>query len=99
MLAHQLRCATSNFIPAGKTLADVDANQDGLPDVGEPRGFAIRSDSANGCTSRTTARRSSRSSTSRSTATGCPTAVSDVDKIGIDDYPFDIFFNPVPVQS
>ena len=37
--------ADFDFIPIGKTIADLDSNQDGLPDVGEPRGFTIHADS------------------------------------------------------
>jgi DNA-binding beta-propeller fold protein YncE len=35
-----------NDIPPPFTIADVDANRDGIADLGEPRGFTIRADSS-----------------------------------------------------
>jgi YVTN family beta-propeller protein len=87
-----------NFIPAGKTAADVDANRDGIPDLGDPRGFVIKSGSAR---IYTTHHRSSHVGVLDVTldANGLPTAVSLAAKIDTNEYPFDPFYNPTPVQT
>ena len=89
--------ADMDFISPGKTIADVDSNQDGLADLGEPRGFVIKSDSQ---TVYVTHHRSPFISVLDLTldGNGMPTALSE-SKINQDIYPFDIFFNPVPVQT
>ncbi len=37
--------ADLNYVPAGKTMADLDQDFDGIPDYGTPRGFSISADS------------------------------------------------------
>lgn len=86
------------FVPAGMTVADVDSNIDGIPDLGEPRGFTIRSDSQRIVV---THNRSPFLSVLDITLDGAgnPTGVSLAAKIDVNDYPFDTFRNPTPVQT
>ncbi len=87
-----------NEIPPPFTMADVDANRDGIADCGEPRGFTIRSDSQR---IYVTHDRSPYISVLNVTldGSGLPTAVALGSKINTDEYPFDPIFNPVPVQT
>ncbi|HVS17666.1 MAG TPA: beta-propeller fold lactonase family protein [Planctomycetota bacterium] len=87
-----------NFITGGKTIADVDENRDGIPDLGDPRGFVIRSDSTR---IYTTHCRSSHSGVLDVTldVNGLPTSVALATKIDTNEYPFDPFYNPTPVQN
>jgi YVTN family beta-propeller protein len=79
------------------SVADVDANRDGIPDLGDPRGFVIRSDSQR---IYVTHDRSPYVSVLDVTLSGgLPTAVSLNTKINTDIYPFDPIWNPVPVQT
>ena len=86
-----------NDIPAPLTIADVDANRDGIADLDTPRGFAIRADSSRLYVTHT---RSPYVSVIDVTlnGTGIPTAAAIQSKINLDDYPFDTFYNPTPVQ-
>lgn len=87
-----------NFIAPGKTAADVDENRDGIPDLGDPRGFVIRGDSAR---LYTTHFRSSHVGVLDVTlnGNGLPTSVALATKIDTNEYPFDPFYNPTPVQT
>lgn len=87
-----------NFIAPGKTAADVDADRDGIPDLGDPRGFVIRSDSAR---LYTTHFRSPYVGVLDVTldGAGLPTSVALATKISTNEYPFDPFYNPTPVQT
>lgn len=87
-----------NFITGGKTIADVDENRDGIPDLADPRGFVIRSDSQR---IYTTHFRSSHVGVLDVAldANGLPTVVSLAKKIDTNVYPFDPIYNPVPVQD
>jgi YVTN family beta-propeller protein len=87
-----------NFVPVGKTAKDVDANRDGIPDLGDPRGFVIKSNSTR---IYTTHHRSSYVGVLNVTldGNGLPTAVSLLTKIDTNEYPFDPFYNPTPVQT
>jgi len=87
-----------NFIPPPYTVKDVDENRDGLADLGDPRGFTIRSDSE---ALYVTHHKSPYISVLDLTlsSTGLPTSVSLSSKIHIDEYPFHPIMNPVPVQE
>lgn len=87
-----------NHIPAPKTIADADSDRDGMADLGEPRAITIRADSTR---LYVTHNRSPWVSVLDITldANGDPTGITLADKISIDDYPFDPFFNPVPQQA
>lgn len=87
-----------NQIPAPFTAADADANKDGIADLGEPRGFVIRN---NNLQMFVTHNRSPYISVLDIAldGTGTPTGLSLNTKIDLNVYPFDIIFNPVPVQN
>lgn len=87
-----------NDIPAPFTIADVDVNRDGIADLGEPRGFVIRDDSAR---MYVTHNRSPYISVLDIALDGGgnPTGLTLAGKIDINEYPFDPFFNPTPVQT
>ena len=87
-----------NFIPAPFTIADVDSNRDGVADVGEPRGFVIRSDSARMYVTHNISPFVSVLDLTIDGGTGLPTAVSET-KINTDEYAFSTHFNPTPVQT
>ena len=86
------------FIPDPFTIADVDSNLDGIPDLGDPRGFVIRSDSTR---LYVTHHKSPFISILDVTldASGLPTAATLTGKIDTNQYPFDPFFNPTLVQN
>ena len=86
-----------NFISAPHTIADVDSNRDGVADLGDPRGFVIRSDSAR---IYVTHHRSPFVSVVDVTlgANGLPSALKVAAKIDTNTYPFDPIYNPTPVQ-
>lgn len=90
--------ADPNFIPAPFTIADVDENRDGVADLGEPRGFVIRADSAR---MYVTHHRSPYVSVVDVAldGSGLPTAASVAAKIDTNTYPFHPIYNPVPVQT
>jgi len=87
-----------NFIPPPFTAADVDANRDGIADLGEPRGFVIRNDNTR---LYVTHDRSPYISVLDVTldGAGLPTGVSLAAKIDLNTYPFDPFYNPTPVRA
>ena len=87
-----------DFIAPGKTIADVDENRDGIPDLGDPRGFVIRADSQR---LYTTHFRSSHVGVLDVTldGNGLPTSVALAAKIDTNEYPFDPIYNPTPVQT
>jgi len=86
-----------NFIPAPYTIRDVDANRDGIPDLGQPRGFVIRADSSRLYVTHNKSPFISVLDVALD-AGGQPTALTLVTKIDTNDYAFDPIFNPVPVQ-
>lgn len=79
------------------TMADVDADRDGVADVGDPRGFVIRSDSQRLYVVHNKSPFVSVVDVTLTPA-GLPAAAALFKKIKIDDYPYDPVFNPVPVQ-
>lgn len=87
-----------DFIPSPFTLADVDANRDGIPDLSDPRGFVIRSDSQK---IYVTHFRSPYVSALDVTldVNGLPTAVTLASKINTDDYTPQPYLQPTNVQS
>jgi YVTN family beta-propeller protein len=87
-----------NLIAPPLTVADYDGNRDGMADLGEPRGFVIRSDSAR---IYVTHNRSPFVSVLDVALDffGTPTSIALAGKIDLNAYPFDPFYNPVPVQS
>ncbi len=97
LLTHQFD-RTLDFIAPGKTVADVDGNKDFLADQGEPRAFVITSDS-----SRLYVTHLIPGFVTALDLTldldGKPTASTSTAKIDLNDYPFDVFFNPTPVQT
>lgn len=86
-----------NDITPPLTMADVDANRDGVADLDTPRGFTIRADSTRLYVTHT---RSPYVSVIDVTLNGggLPMGASVASKINLDDYPFDPVFNPTPVQ-
>jgi YVTN family beta-propeller protein len=79
------------------TLKDVDEDRDGVPDMGEPRGFVVRADSQR---IYVTHHKSPYVSVLDVTlSAGLPTAVTLNTKIDTNLYAFDPIFNPVPVQN
>jgi YVTN family beta-propeller protein len=80
------------------TIADVDSDRDGVADLGEPRGFVIRSDSAKLYVTHTRSGFVSALNVALSPA-GLPTAVTLAAKIDTDLYPFHTYYNPTPVQE
>lgn len=86
-----------NELPPPFTMADADANRDGVADTGDPRGFVIRADSTR---MYVTHFRSSYVSVLdiQLNANGLPTNVTLNSKIQTSEYPFDPILNPVPVQ-
>ena len=87
---------TLNEIPAGKTVADVDANRDGLPDLGDPRGFVIRSDAERMYVTHGKSPYVSVLSIQLD-ANGVPTGFTEEAKIDTNLYQVDTFFTPTPV--
>jgi YVTN family beta-propeller protein len=89
--------ANLNLITGGSTVADVDSNQDGMADVGEPRGFVISSDSTRLFVSH---HRSPFVSVLDLTlsGSGLPTSVNE-SRINYDTYAFDPLLAPTPVQN
>lgn len=85
-------------IPAGMTMADVDANRDGMADLGNPRGFSIWSDSTKLVVTHHKSPFVSVVSVQLN-AQGVPTGASVAAKIDTDDYHFDPVFNPTPVRT
>lgn len=87
-----------NQLPAGVTIADADADQDGIADTGDPRGFVIRED---GLRLYVTHNKSSWVSVLDVTpgTGGLPSGFTLAAKIDTNDYPFHPIFNPVPVQT
>ena len=90
--------ANFNFLPAGKTVADIDTNGDYVPDLTEPRALTIRSDNA-----RVYVTHSVSGFVSALDLTldggGNPTAAVLAATIDLNDYPFHPLTNPVPVQT
>ncbi len=86
-----------NFITRG-TIADHDANRDGVADLADPRGFVIRADSARMYVTHNKSPFVSVLALALD-ANGLVTGTSLAAKIDLDDYPFDPFYNPLPVQT
>jgi len=97
LLEHQYD-RSLNFIAPGKTVRDVDANRDGIADLGDPRGFTIRSDSQALYVTHNKSPYISVLDLNLS-ASGLPLSASVSAKIDINEYPFDPVMNPVPVQE
>jgi len=89
---------TLNEIPAGLTVADVDENRDGLADLGDPRGFVIRSDSERMYVTHFKSPYISVLQVQLSPL-GLPTGFVEAGKIDTNEYTVDPFFNPSPVTS
>ena len=89
---------TLNVLRLGRTVADVDEDRDGLPDVGDPRGFVIRSDSQRLYVTHGKSPWVSVVDVGLD-AGGLPTGMVLAGKIQTNEYPFDPFFNPTPVQT
>lgn len=85
-------------IPAPATIADVDANRDGMADLGDPRGFVIRADSTRIYVTHNRSPYLSVLDVALD-GNGEPTGVTLAAKIDTNTYPFDPFFNPTPVQT
>lgn len=87
-----------NFIPMGMTRNDIDEDHDGMPDLWDPRGFTIESDSE---TIYVTHHKSPYISILNVTLNGggVPTGVTFDSKINIDTYDPHPTNNPIPVQT
>lgn len=86
-----------NFVPMGFDVSDVDENRDGIADVGEPRGFTIRSDSQRMYVTHNKSPYVSVLDIGLDGG-GLPNSVTQVDKIDLNDYDHDTFLDPTPVQ-
>lgn len=86
------------LIQAPLTIADVDEDRDGVADLGEPRGFVIRSDSAKLYVAHMRSGFVSALDVALN-GLGVPTGVTLAAKIDTDLYPFHPYHNPVPVQD
>ena len=86
-----------NFITQG-TVADQDANRDGLADLSDPRGFTIRADSSRMYVTHHKSPYVSVLDIALD-ANGLVTGTSLAAKIDFNDYGFDPFYNPLPVQT
>ena len=86
-----------NFLSQG-TIADHDANRDGLADLGNPRGFVIRSDSTRMWVTHNKSPYLSVLDLVLDSG-GLVTGTTLAAKIDTNDYPFDPIFNPAPVQT
>ena len=84
-------------ITAPLTMADVDANRDGIPDLGSPRGFTIWSDSSKLVVTHHKSPYLSVVNVALN-AQGIPTGATVASKISTDDYDLDPVFNPTPVR-
>lgn len=84
-------------IPTPLTIAEADSNQDFIADEGDPRGFVISADSTRIFVTHHKSPYISVVDVTLDDA-GFPTSVSVKTKINTDVYPFDTFFNPIPVQ-
>ncbi|MCC7010952.1 MAG: YncE family protein [Planctomycetes bacterium] len=90
--------ANLSYIPAPYTIVDADSNRDGMADLGEPRGFTIRSDSSRIYVTHNRSPFVSVLDVALD-ANGSPTGLSLSAKIGLNTYPFDPFYNPVAVRT
>ncbi len=97
LVTHQY-LSNLSFVPAPFTVADADENRDGIPDLGEPRGFTITADSSKIYVTHNTSPYVSVLDVTLD-GQGLPTGIALGAKISLDDYPFDIFLNPTPVQT
>ena len=97
LVTHQY-LSNLSFLPAPFTVADADENRDGIPDLGEPRGFTITADSTQLYVTHNTSPYVSVLDLTLD-GQGLPTGVSLGAKISLDDYAFDLFLNPTPVQN
>lgn len=84
-------------IPAPFTLADADADRDGIADTGDPRGFTIRADGARIYVTHFRSPYVSMLDVAVD-GNGLPTALTYAGKITTDDYAPDPILNPIPVQ-
>ncbi|MEZ6014525.1 MAG: YncE family protein [Planctomycetota bacterium] len=85
-------------LPPGVTVADADANRDGIADLGDPRGFVIDASGTHVWVTHHKSPYVSRLDLAAGPA-GLPASVSLGAKVLVDDYPFDPIFNPVPVRD
>ncbi len=98
LAAEHVYLTNLNFIPPPFTARDVDANRDGIADLGEPRGFTIRADSSRIFVTHNRSPYISVLDVALDGA-GLPTGTTLVAKIDLNTYPFDPFYNPVAVQA
>jgi 6-phosphogluconolactonase (cycloisomerase 2 family) len=84
-------------IPPPFTIADADSNRDQIADLGDPRGFTIRSDSARIYVTHNKSPFISVIDVALDPS-GMPIGLSIAAKIDTNEYPFDPFFTPTPVQ-
>lgn len=87
-----------SHIPAPFTIADVDSNRDGMADLGEPRAFTIRGDSARMFVMHNRSPFLSVLDIALD-ANGDPTGITLAGKIDLNTYPYDPFYNPTPVST
>lgn len=98
LAAEHVYLTNLNFIPPPFTARDVDANRDGIADLGEPRGFTIRGDSSRIYVTHNRSPYISVLDVALD-GNGMPTGTSLAAKIDLNTYPFDPFYNPVAVQT
>lgn len=98
LAAEHVYLSNLNFIPPPFTARDVDTNRDGMADLGEPRGFTIRADSSRIYVTHNRSPYISVLDVALDGA-GLPTGATLAAKIDLNTYPFDPFYNAVPVQT
>jgi YVTN family beta-propeller protein len=99
LVAEHAYPADMDVIAAPLTIADVDADRDGIPDLADPRGFVIRSDSQRLYVTHHRSSFVSVLDVQLDPSTGLPTAVSLATKIDTNEYPFHPLWNPTPVRE
>ncbi|HKE00923.1 MAG TPA: YncE family protein, partial [Planctomycetota bacterium] len=90
--------ANLNFVPAGKTMADLDSNGDFIADLDGPRGIAIRAASDRAYITHLKSGFVSVVSLALN-GSGVPTSLSLAKRIDLNRYPYDNFANPVKITA
>lgn len=87
-----------SHLPVGETILTADSNKDFVADQGTPRALTIQSGSSRVFVSHHVSPFITVLDLSLDGG-GKPTGVSASSKINLNDYAFDVFFNPTPVQT
>lgn len=90
--------ANLNFLPSGKTLADLDSNDDFIADFEGPRAIAIAASSDRAYITHLRSGFVSVISLALG-GNGVPTSMAVAKRINLNKYPFDAFHNPVKITQ